>query len=312
VAAEESPLTRIAFGSCIRQDRPAPIFAAVAAAKPELFILMGDNIYADTSDPAVFGKKYAQLQNHPDFAAVRNHVPLIGVWDDHDFGKNDAGRNFPAKPLAQTAFLDFFGVPPTSPRRQQQGVYSAATYGPEGKQVRVILLDVRYHRDNPGPDADTLGEAQWQWLEHQLVTSPAQVNLIVSGIQVLPAEQRFEKWANFPKAKARLLALLARNDVPEVILLSGDRHLAEISRDPATTGYPLHEVTSSSLNAPGKPNNEQNRQRIGENFTAVNFGTLTIDWQQSSLTLAIHDLAGTPQRSIVIPMPRSAAQRARP
>jgi alkaline phosphatase D len=299
-AANEAPLTRIAFGSCMKQDRPAPVFQAVAAAKPELFIWMGDNIYADTEDPEVFRKKYAQLAAHPDYAALRGKVPVIGTWDDHDFGANDAGKEFPAKQLAQEQFLDFFEVPADSPRRQREGVYSSEDYGPDGRKVRIILLDARYHRDPPGPDGDILGETQWQWLEEQLVGSPAQVHLLVSGIQVLPADHRFEKWADHPQAKARLLALLAREDVPPVILLSGDRHLAEISVDQTSAGYPLYEITSSSLNAPSGGNrNEVNRLRIGQNYGAVNFGTLTIDWFRENpvVTLAVRDLHGAPQRA---------------
>lgn len=300
-SADEAPLTRIAFGSCMKQDRRAPIFEAITATRPQLFIWMGDNIYGDTEDPEVFREKYRQLAEHPDYAAIRGTVPVTGTWDDHDYGKNDAGKEFPAKELAQTMFLDFFEVPADSPRRQRNGVYSSEDHGPDGRKVRIILLDARYHRDPPGPDADMLGEEQWQWLEEQLVDSPAQVHLLVSGIQVLPSEHRFEKWENHPQAKARLLALLAREDVPPVILLSGDRHLAEISLDETSVGYPLHEITSSSLNASfGGNKDEVNSLRLGENFGAVNFGTVTIDWyrEKPAVTLAVRDLDGAPQRAV--------------
>ena len=72
-----------------------------------------------------------------------------------------------------------------------------------------------------------LGAEQWQWLETELRNSTVQIHLIVSGIQILPEEHKYEKWANFPQSRRRLLRLIGETGVPGVILLSGDRHLAE-------------------------------------------------------------------------------------
>jgi hypothetical protein len=85
-------------------------------------------------------------------------------------------------------------------------VYGAYTFGPAGKRVKVILLDVRYNRDDPTvPDRDILGEEQWQWFERELRESDAQINFVGSGIQVLPRDKPVqEKWANFPRSLARL------------------------------------------------------------------------------------------------------------
>ena len=186
------------------------------------------------------------------------------------------------------------------PRRQQEGVYGSETFGPPGQQVKVFLLDTRYHRDPPSATGDVLGEAQWRWLESELRRSKAQVNLLVSSIQMVPSDHRFEKWADFPEAKARLFKLLAEDGIPPVTVLSGDRHLAEISVEKAELPYPLHDITSSSLNLPlGPRDDEVNTRRIGKNFTGANFGTLEIDWtfQPPVLTFSIRDGTGTPVRS---------------
>src|SRR5438874_9622873 len=148
-ADEPKPLTRIAFGSCADQDRPLPIFETIAAAKPELLLLMGDNIYADLDKtrkvtPAVIQEKYDTLARLPGFQRLRATCPILATWDDHDFGKNDAGAEFPLKDESQKLFLDFFGVPAGDPRRAQKGVYHSAVVGPPGKRVQVILLDTRY------------------------------------------------------------------------------------------------------------------------------------------------------------------------
>lgn len=307
LTAAEEPLTRIAFGSCYRETKPAPIFEAITATKPEWFIWLGDNIYGDTADMAVLRAKYQVATTLPGYAALRASCRVIGTWDDHDFGKNDSGRDYPMRRESQQALLDFLGEPAESTRRQQEGVFWSYDQGPEGKKVRFILLDTRYHRDPLGSDGAVLGEAQWKWLEGQLVGSPAQVHVVVSSIQVLASEHRFEKWANFPKERQRLLSLLARKDVPPVILLSGDRHVGEISVDRESCGYPLHEITSSSLNqGGGGSDNEPNRLRLGPNFRPVNFGTLSIDWSRAKpvITAALRDAGGAPQRATTFVLER--------
>ena len=307
VAAAEEPLTRIAFGSCYRETKPAPVFEAITATKPEWFVWLGDNVYGDTDDMAVLRGKYQVATALPGYAALRAFCRVIGTWDDHDFGKNDAGNDYPMRRESQQALLDFLEEPADSPRRQQEGVYWSYDQGPEGKNVRVILLDTRYHRDPLGSDGNVLGEAQWKWLESQLVGSPARVHVIASSIQILPSEHRFEKWANFPAERGRLLALLAREDVPPVILLSGDRHVGEISVDRESCGYPLHEITSSSLNqGGGGSDHEANRLRVGPNFRAVNFGTLSIDWSRTVpvVTAALRALDGAPQRALTFELVR--------
>ena len=190
----ETVLRRIAFGSCAKEDRAQPIWSNVLASEPDLWIWAGDNVYGDTEDVAELRAKYALLAAIPGYAALRASVPILATWDDHDYGRNDAGVEFPRKRESQQAFLDFFGVPADSPRRTREGVYHAATFGPEGRRVQVILLDTRYHR-SPLEEFETgtrrqdyrptreraatvLGAEQWRWLEARL-REPADLRLIV-------------------------------------------------------------------------------------------------------------------------------------
>ena len=308
--AGEKPLARIAFGSCAKQDKPQPIWESVVAMKPELFLFLGDNIYADTLDMDVMRAKYKLLGDQPGFIKLKATCPILATWDDHDYGANDAGAEYPKKRESQQIFLDFFGVAKDSPRRKQEGVYSSHVFGPEGKRVQVILLDARYFRSplktgfkpgEPGdgfrgkyapstePGATVLGETQWRWLEQQLKV-PAEVRLIGSGVQVIADEHGSETWGNFPNERKRLFRLIRDTKANGVILLSGDRHLAEIARLPARAadgvGYDLFDITSSSLNTPsGNFNkagvrfaNEINQYRVGLTYFDVNFGGIEIDW----------------------------------
>lgn len=300
------PVSQVAFGSCFKEMLPAPSLEAVASLDPDVFIWMGDNVYGDTEDMEVLRAKYRVVREHPAYARIRANSRVIGTWDDHDYGLNDAGSEYPMRRESQQVFLDFLDEPEGSVRRKREGVYAVEDLGVPGRMLRVILLDLRYHRDPIGSDGTMLGEAQWKWLEKVLVESSAQVNLLVSSIQLLPEEHRFEKWANFPAERRRLLELLARPDVPPVLVLSGDRHMAEISCDRESCGYPLFEVTSSSLNLPIGSGPEPNRWRVGELFRPANFGTLSIDWgsEPPVVTACLRDESGVPQRAVSLVLQR--------
>jgi len=310
-AAEEEPaLSRIAFGSCCRQDRPQPIWDAVVATSPQLFVFLGDNIYGDSADVDVLRAKYQQLLDQSGYQRLQATCPVVATWDDHDYGVNDGGVEYPSKRASQQLFLEVFQAPADDPRRSREGVYSAQVHGPPGRRVQILLLDTRYFRSplqtgydrgEPGegrrgmyvpeddPATTLLGPEQWNWLAEQLRV-PAEVRIIGSSIQALTNEHGWEKWGNFPHERTRLLRLIRDSNAGGVLLLSGDRHLAEISRLPADdelgVGYPLYDVTSSSLNTPSgnftaagvRFANEPNRYRLGNQFFETNFGLIDIDW----------------------------------
>jgi len=304
-------LQRIQFGSCVLESRAQPIFTTITRTNPDLFIFLGDNIYADTVDMTVMQRKYGELASSVSFQQLVDSVPVLAVWDDHDYGANDAGSEYPKKEESKKLFLDFWGEPENSPRRRRPGIYAAHTYGPVGRRVQVILLDTRTFRDplvrgnarptdalgpyvpNPDPEATVLGEQQWFWLERQLVR-PAGIRIIVSSIQVIPDSSGWESWANFPFERKRLLDLIVNKGIEGVIFISGDRHFAELSELRPEGGYPLYELTSSALNL-RHPSGQtgDNRFRIGEPYTRENFGEIRIRWNGEPLiTLSIRGLAG--------------------
>ncbi len=312
-ANDRGIVSRIAFGSCARQDKPQPIWETVLAAKPDLFLSLGDNIYGDTQDMAVMKKKYDQLAAIPGWQKLRKACRILATWDDHDYGVNDGGAEYPKKDESQQLFLDFFGIAKDSPRRMQKGVYHAEVFGPPEKRVQVILLDTRYFRSplkkkagkrpfgegpyEPGSDTEAtmLGETQWQWLEKQLKV-PAQVRILVSSIQVVAQDHGWEKWMNLPHERERLYHLIKDSKATGLVCVSGDRHLAELSMMDAGLGYPLYDITSSGLTegSPKWRKLEVNRHRVATRNWGNNFGLITIDWDQGDplLRLQIRDEEG--------------------
>ncbi|MBC9868240.1 MAG: alkaline phosphatase family protein [Opitutae bacterium] len=275
------PLTSIAFGSCNRETLPQPMWGVILAAKPDLWIWGGDNVYGNSSKEAILRQTYEKQLSQKDYQIFRDSLPIIGIWDDHDYGQNNTGKWFKTKAASQQLLLDFLDEPKESPRRRQRGIYTSYDFGPPGKRVKILLIDNRYHADRPGPEGDLLGQDQWDWLESELASSRAQFNLIVSGIQFLSEEHPYEKWANFPKSQNRLLDFIRKEKISGVLFLSGDRHFHEISRkDDGETPYPLVDITSSGLTHPMVSfSGEPNRYRLGQVFNQKGFGLIKINWR---------------------------------
>jgi alkaline phosphatase D len=312
-----SDMDVIAFGSCAGQNSPQPIWEEVLEVQPDLWIWAGDTVYGDTEDMDKLRADYAKLSAIPGYQALlETGIPVLGTWDDHDYGVNDGDATYPMRKESQQVFLDFYGVEDDSPRRQREGVYHAEIFGSEGRRVQVILLDTRYHRSalTTYPDTDEgrwggyrpdgsreaslLGEEQWQWLEAQL-KQPAELRLLVSSIQVLSGEHRWEKWSNFPRERQRLLRLIESTKAGGLIVLSGDRHHAELSRKINDTPYPIFDLTASGINKSNRPKRlrqpEENRYRMGDLYRGHHFGLVEVDWSQPDplVRLSIIDSEGT-------------------
>ncbi len=274
-------VTRIAFGSCADQWTAQPVWRAIAQARPALFIFGGDNVYADTEDPAVMQKAYAQLAANGDFQNFRAQVPVVATWDDHDYGCNEAGAEFPMKNESKRQFLEFFNEPENSPRRTREGIYQAYTLGAGNEKLQVILLDLRWFRDGK----TMLGEDQWSWLEEQL-RQPARARLVMSSVQFISDEHEWEKWANLPHEKERFLNLLDRLNIENLLILSGDMHFGEISRMTTPQGRELHDFTASGLNYI-EHFATANRFRVALYDETPHFGLIHIDWNSNPLNLRL-------------------------
>lgn len=316
--AQTSPLTRIAFGSCAYQERPQPIWQAVTDYRPDLFLFLGDNVYGDVRDgQTVQGAQileslrhaYAEAAKSPGFMAVKTGIRHLATWDDHDYGVNDGGAEFPYKSESQKLFLDFWNVPADDARRSRDGVYHAQTFGPPGMRVQVILLDTRFFRSPlrptdrfgaPGrerylpddtPGKTMLGDAQWAWLAERLRAS-ADLRLIASSIQVVADGHGWERWGNFPNERQRLFDLVRDSGANGVVFLSGDRHIGALYRETAAGPYPMLDITASGLNQVYPGNREEGPNRLGAVYGAANFGSVDIDWWDGTVALSLRSVNG--------------------
>ncbi len=283
---------RIAFGSCNDQNEPQPLWETIVQSRPDLWIWLGDNIYADTRDMDRLRNMYDQQKRHPGYVKLRHAMPVVGVWDDHDYGENGADADWPPKHESQKLFLNFMDEPDSSPRWTREGVYQTYVYPISGQRLRLILLDTRFFKK----DDDMLGETQWKWLEDTLASNACDVTIIGSGTQVLRVDFWKDKWTE--SSKQRLISILHRHAVQNVILISGDRHHGELSMvTPPELPYPLFELTSSGLTHYKShlwywSGQEKNRYRVGAPYGNLNFGVIDVDMMKRQLDLYIVDQDG--------------------
>jgi len=291
---QDKRLDVITFGSCSKHDEKQPLWKFIGEEEPDLWIWGGDNIYGDSKDMVVLEDRYEQQLSHPAYKKFIEQVPIIGTWDDHDYGVNDGGKNYEMKRESRDLMFKFLGVPEDDPSWSREGAYQSYSFGTGAEQVKIILLDTRYFRDNTKKTAtrksyvpttgDILGESQWKWLEQELMGSEAKLNIIVSGIQVIPEDHNYEKWANFPLSRDRLFNLV-RSSKSNTFLISGDRHIGEISSIELGDQM-LHEITSSGLthsydSFPG----EKNQHRVSEVVSSLNYGKVSIDWDANPVVV---------------------------
>lgn len=284
----DKSLQTIAIGSCNRQEAPQVIWPSIDKKNPDLWVWMGDNIYGDSEDLTVLKAKYDLQKTNEAYASFISKYPVIGIWDDHDFGVNDGGKNYPKRQQSKDLMFDFLDVPEDHPARNREGAYQSYLYEKNGKSVKIILLDARYFRDDlvrqnrryqKNWDGQILGEEQWSWLDMELENSKAELNIIASGIQFIAQEHPYEKWGNFPKERQRMLDLLVKTQPKNVLFLSGDRHISEVA-SMYVPGYgKIFDFTSSGMTHSYESSTELNAFRLSQLVTQKSFGLLQIDWQ---------------------------------
>lgn len=274
----------IAFGSCNKQNKAQDYWLQVAAHEPSHFLWTGDAVYTKSRDVGMLQQAYRNQTSNENYSRFSSSVLVDGVWDDHDYGVNDAGRHVPNKELRRTTYLQFIKRPDVL-NSTQDGVYHSLDVVLNDVKVKVIFLDTRSFRDDhwirslgeyPVKGSalvasairaaystlgfarqyagQMLGEAQWEWLDRTLEESKQQgtdAHILVSSVQVLTTNPVFESWGHFPIEKKRLFDLLKKHDPNGLVMISGDVHLAEIGqarfkRADGSVGT-WTEVTSSGL-----------------------------------------------------------------
>jgi alkaline phosphatase D len=295
----EAPRSRIVFASNL-----APIhvtsFNAIQELDPDLVLLGGDTFRSVPATPEAMLKAYGELRNWTELRRFKSSRPVLATWSEEDAGKTPA--------QVQEAYLSLWDIDVKTdhPGASRKGVYRSRSFGPEGKNVHVMLLDTRTHRSNldrtrsgefeHNYDQTTtlLGEEQWRWLETEL-KKPARIRIVVSATPILECDERhLEGWGQFPHERERFLRAVRDARADGVIVVSGERHRSGIAAVDAGLGYPVYDLTSCMVETGGGAPRDGSRQRIPVIGQRTTTALVLVDWKRTdpSIRLQLRDGEG--------------------
>ncbi len=294
----------IAFGSCSDQSKPMKHWGIINKYNPNVLVLMGDNVYGDFIDKEAINLKnaYKKLGLDKGYKKLASETLILPMWDDHDYGKNDAGKEWKHKAKAEELFLDFFNIKTNDIRRKREGLYASWMIRNNFNNVKLILLDTRTFKDNfekkhrfsnkkykisYDKKKTILGVKQWIWLEKELLEK-ADLYIIVSSIQVISKDHGWESWNKLFQEREKLLKMISKTN-GKVFLISGDRHFSGIYSEKLENKNSLVEFSSSSLNKTRTGSKERERTLVSKIVDKNNFGMLKINYSTKKLEAYIYN-----------------------
>ncbi len=240
-------------------DRPgksyghdSSIFLTMAQTPADFHLWLGDNWYTRESDfGSAWGLHYRASRDRslPVLQPLMAAMPQYAIWDDHDYGPNDAGKSYILRQESREVFMKYSLNP--SYGQNGEGIYTLLSHS----DVDFFLLDDRYFRAHPDfpdsldgaphPGKTFYGPAQLDWLMNALLSSRATFKVIVTGSQVLNPLNRYECLRQYPGEYHQLMRFLQQARVSGVLFLTGDRHHSEVIRQTREDAPPLYDITVS-------------------------------------------------------------------
>ena len=307
------------------------IFDTMMRRRADLFLFLGDTIYADQmcgTRPHAPGANFVATTldqyhakhryNRADGAVQRfaRTTPIFAMWDDHEVRNNFVGPLDPLMPIGRRAFLDYWPVTgaPGEPAR----LYRRVRWG---RHAEMFMLDTRQYRTpNSAPDGPAktmLGDVQRAWLLDGLRESDATWKFIVSSVPfgMFTGGTYSDSWSGanalgfqrfrngFMHERDGILATIRDAGIRNVVVLSGDVHHAELIRHQPTPEFAFYEFIAGPLAARQGfkrfLDRSLNSRSLGALGWARNFGEVVADGER--LVVRIVDNAGATRASHAVP-----------
>ncbi len=268
-------------------DRPgipyggdSSIFETMAKEKAAFMLWTGDAWYTREVDYySEWGLWYRASHDRavPVLQNFLKAMPHFAIWDDHDYGPNDIGKNYILKETSRRVFNSYYCNP--SSGENGKGIYTMTNWG----DVDIFMLDDRWWRSademkdsidgKPNPSKRMFGEQQLEWLKNSLLYSSATFKIIATGSQILNTVSPYDKLLDFPIEYNELMSFLNDNKIDGVIFLTGDRHHSEVIKTDRKGNYPLYDITVSPLTS--------GTHKFGESEQNNPFRVIGIDGKQN-------------------------------
>lgn len=282
-------------GDMEEKYKPFRIFDAMAAAKPDYFVHLGDTCYADhprrdfVPSVAHYRRKHANVRADRPLQAFMSQCATYAIWDDHEI-ENDAHGGLAQLPVAEQVFREYWPCASV----EKTGLYRAMSLSPE---VDLIIVDTRRFRSVQSmPDSaekTMLGAKQKLWFLERLKQSTATFKIVATSVPFHGGSQ--DAWGNYKTERDEVVAFIKRERISNVVMISADYHFA---RDWSNRRSGIHEFMAgplASFRTFEKSPEARERHSKGPHFVFgddCNFGLISYDGKQNSLTVSYGDSAG--------------------
>lgn len=217
----------------------------------DFMVWLGDMVYYlgrdYTTKEKMFNRQMKYRQNNRKNNRLLSTQPNYAIWDDHDYGPNNANASWQLKNEAAEVFKAFWPNPYFN-EEEFDGPYF--TFKQEDTQF--FMTDNRtYQTEIEVENPEFLGQKQLKWLTDELKKSEATFKFIAIGSQVLNPIANGESYLRFPDERKQLLDFIDKNDISGVIFLTGDRHISEVHPFERDGKYTMYDFTSSPILSAG-------------------------------------------------------------
>jgi len=230
-----------------------PVFDAVRQEHPLFFMNIGDLFYSDIKDNDInrFRDSYFQVLTAPRQQALYRVIPIVYMWDDHDYGPNNSDSKAPAREAARLAYQEM--VPhyplPDAPSDHPDCKYAEPAACRSINQsfavgrAYFILSDLRSERapktrqDNA--DKSMMGAVQKQWFKDQLLYARDHYDLIfwISSVPWIQKKTWWsDRWGGYASEREELADFIRDNHIDHLVILAGDAHMVALD-DGANSDY---------------------------------------------------------------------------
>jgi alkaline phosphatase D len=280
-AAGEPAAFDIGFAGCAGYTpKHERIWRTIAGHDFPAFLLTGDNVYIDQPEhPAAQQYCYYRRQSRPEFRAFTSSQSIFAIWDDHDFATDDS-RGGPEidtpewKVPVWEIFRNNWNNPQYGGGEERPGCWFNFSIA----DVDFFMLDDRMYRTNPEQDSPSmLGPHQKEWLFEQLRASTGTFKFLITSVPWAYGTKpgSLDPWQGYKEERAEIFSFLHNHRIEGVILLSGDRHRADVWKIERPAGYDLYEFENAQLT------NIHTHDTMPDALFSYNaknmFGKLTID-----------------------------------
>jgi alkaline phosphatase D len=230
-----------------------PVYNLMKEKNPLFYINTGDLHYADpvgTSLSEHVLPYETEVLSKEAAADFFKQVPLVYMWDDHDFCGDGSNKFSPGRDAAKKAYELYVPHYPLIGREQNDPIFQSFKVG----RVRFLLSDVRSART----ENTILGSRQMEWLKKEMAESAKNGELIVWITSVSFNGNRQDNWGGYEPERIELSNFFLENNISNMMILCGDAHMLAIDdgthSDYSTkrknpNQYPI--IQASALNSVG-------------------------------------------------------------